>query len=81
MRNGLICVFAATIMLSVSAAAQQSHVAPAAKQAHTIDGHPDLSGIWAYSIDLPLGAQGAVMGRRSVKQTDLSGQKAARRAT
>ena len=79
MRHGLICVFAATIALAASAAAQQSHVAPAANPAHMIDGHPDLSGIWAYSIDLPgLALKEQVNGSTAIKKIDLSGRRPAK---
>jgi hypothetical protein len=46
------------------------------------DGHPDLSGIWAYSIDLPGGAlqKQSAKGGVEVERVDLSGRHAAKMA-
>ncbi|HXQ26863.1 MAG TPA: hypothetical protein VN822_10680 [Candidatus Acidoferrales bacterium] len=77
MRHRFLCIFAATIVLAASAAAQQSASAPGpvTKPAHTIDGHPDLSGNWAYSIALPGGALKKVEnGSVTYAQLDQSGR-------
>jgi hypothetical protein len=43
----------------------------------TADGHPDLSGIWAYAVDLPAGGIKRVSnGQVTVKQADLSNRRA-----
>ena len=50
------CVMAAVLMLALCAAGQQTAGTVAAKAAPIKDGHPDLSGNWAYTIGLPAGA-------------------------
>jgi hypothetical protein len=50
------CVMAAVLMLALCAAGQQTAATVAGKAAHIKDGHPDLSGGWAFTIDLPPGA-------------------------
>src|SRR6185312_16193984 len=41
------------------------------------NGHPDLSGLWAYAVDLPAGGiKLQVDGKTSVKQADLSNRRA-----
>jgi hypothetical protein len=49
------CVMAAVLGLALCAAGQQNAATVAGKAAHIKDGHPDLSGIWAYTIGLPGG--------------------------
>ncbi len=89
MRHSFIAIFAAVILLATSAAAQQS--ADANQQAagatstqakRMADGHPDLSGIWAYSIDLPGGAlqKESAKGAVEIERVDLSGRHAAKMA-
>ena len=89
MKHSLIAIFAAAILLATSAAAQQSadtsQQAAGATSAQTkrmADGHPDLSGIWAYSIDLPGGAlqKESANGSVEVERVDLSGRHAAKMA-
>lgn len=76
MRYHLGRVIASAILFAIPVLAQQSAKAGAAKVVHTVDGHPDLSGIWTYSVLVPGGgvkkseANGAV----DVKQIDLSGR-------
>ena len=55
MRNSLGPIFAAVILLATAAAAQQSADSnqpvaggASAQVKRMADGHPDLSGIWAY---------------------------------
>jgi hypothetical protein len=87
MRHSLVPVFAAVILLAASAAAQQnaassqqSTSAASASIKRMADRHPDLSGIWAYSIDLPGGAlqKKAANGSVEVEKVDLSGRRPAR---
>ncbi len=49
-------VMAAALTFAVCAAGQQTAATVAGKAAHIKDGHPDLSGNWAFTIDLPPGA-------------------------
>src|SRR5579863_1624361 len=83
MTNSTGLIFAAVILLAASAAAQQSvdnsQPAVAATSTHVkrmADGHPDLSGIWAYSIDLPGGAlqKQSATGAVAIEKVDLSGR-------
>jgi hypothetical protein len=65
----------AVLVLAALAGAQQGS-APA-KIKRTADGHPDLSGIWAYAVDLPAGGLKRVSnGQVVVKQADLSSRRA-----
>jgi len=66
---------AAALVLVALAGAQQGS-APA-KVKRTADGHPDLSGLWAYAVDLPAGGiKREVNGKVIVKQADLSNRRA-----
>jgi hypothetical protein len=48
-----------------------------AKTKRTADGHPDLSGIWAYAVDLPSGGiKRESNGKVTIKQADLSNRRA-----
>jgi hypothetical protein len=76
-------IFAAVILLATSAAAQQSSDtsqqtagATSTQMKHKSDGHPDLSGIWSYSIDLPGGAlqKESANGSVEIERVDLSGR-------
>jgi len=87
MRNSFVPIFAAMILLATSAAAQQSADtnrqsagATSTQTNRTADGHPDLSGIWAYSIDLPGGAlqKESANGSVEIEKVDLSGRHAAK---
>src|ERR1051326_2146599 len=58
MNKRVVCVLTSLVMLAAFAAAQTSTgSAPAGKASakikRTADGHPDLSGTWLFSIDLP----------------------------
>lgn len=68
---------AALLLLGPSAAADKD-AASSAKTTRAPDGHPDLSGIWAYAIDLPPVTLKKVVGGKS-STTDLD-QRAARPA-
>jgi hypothetical protein len=89
MRHSLVAIFAAVILLATSAAArqtadtgQQTAGATSAQTKRMADGHPDLSGIWAYSIDLPGGAlqKESAKGAVEIERVDLSGRHAAKMA-
>jgi hypothetical protein len=75
MRHALVFLGAATMLLTIPAPAQQNATAATTTAVHTIDGHPDLSGIWQYSIALPGGAlKKEVNGSVEVKKVDMSGR-------
>jgi len=79
MRYQLACVFLAAMALAASAAAQQNANAAVAKAVRTTDGHPNLSGVWLYSIDLPsVALKEQVNGTTTVKKIDLSGRRPAK---
>jgi len=75
MRHLIGCA-AAVVFLAIPSLAQQNATAAATSAVRTTNGHPDLSGIWQYSVLTPGGgvrkseANGAV----EVKQMDLSGR-------
>lgn len=65
--NRFVCVIAAGLLLPVIAGAQKPVVT-----------HPDLSGLWVYSVDLPPAAlKREVNGAVSVKGIDASGRRPA----
>jgi len=70
------CAMAAALLLATPSFAQQNATTAATSAVRTLNGHPDLSGIWQYSVLTPGGgirkseANGAV----EVKQMDLSGR-------
>ena len=73
MKSNLLGVMTAAALLPVFAAAQQN---PAAKVPRTASGHPDLSGVWAFGIDLPPGAlKKVVNGSATVKSVDQSARR------
>jgi hypothetical protein len=54
MRHRFVFAFAAALFMFAGLVAADDKTGVAADKApHTADGHPDLSGIWAYAIDLP----------------------------
>jgi hypothetical protein len=75
MKNRLFFIFALFVLVAMCAAGQQK--AASVKVQRTADGHPDLSGIWLFSIDLPPTAlkRGANGGTVSVKGIDASGRR------
>jgi len=79
MKHGLLSVAAAAILLTIPTQGQQKATSPAATAAHTLDGHPDLSGIWQYSIDLPgVALKKQVNGSVEIRKVDLSGRRPAK---
>jgi hypothetical protein len=79
MRHALAFLMAAVILVAIPAPAQQNATTAAATAVHTVDGHPDLSGIWQYSIDLPgVALKKQVNGSVEVKKVDLSGRRPAK---
>jgi hypothetical protein len=75
-----LCLISAVLVFSSFAAAQQSAPAPGpAKTPHVAGGHPDLSGIWAFAIDLPpVGLKKEVNGTVQVKSLDQSSRRPAK---
>jgi hypothetical protein len=74
MRNRAFFVIAALALLSVCAVGQQT--AAAVKIPRNTGGHPDLSGTWLFSIDLPPTAlKRQEGGKVSVKGIDASGRR------
>lgn len=53
MKHRALFLGAAALLVLGSASAKDKDAAGSGKAARTADGHPDLSGIWAYAIDLP----------------------------
>jgi hypothetical protein len=73
MTNRFVLAIAAALMLGGLATADEKPGAAASKVPRTADGHPDLSGIWAYAIDLPpVLLKEQVKGSVSIKTIDTS---------
>src|ERR1700682_1530013 len=73
MRHRFIFVVAAAVMFAGLATADEKPGAAANKVPRAADGHPDLSGLWAYTIDLPpVVLKTQVNGAVSVKSIDRS---------
>jgi hypothetical protein len=54
-------------------------VIAAAQPAHAVNGHPDLSGIWAFAIDLPpVASKKEVNGRVLIEKLDQSSRRLAK---
>ncbi|HXX71620.1 MAG TPA: hypothetical protein VEI55_04950 [Candidatus Acidoferrum sp.] len=79
MKRALVFPLAWAILLTISAQGQQNATPAGATAVHTLDGHPDLSGIWQYSIDLPgVALKKQVNGSVEIKKVDLSGRRPAK---
>src|SRR5258705_4545598 len=73
MRHRIVFVATAALMLAGLATADEKAGVAANKVLRTADGHPDLSGIWAYAIDLPpVVLKEQVNGSVSIKTIDQS---------
>jgi len=74
MQRSSIYALALGVMIGSSALAQQG-----TSDVKRLNGHPDLSGLWTYSIDLPARALKQVVGGQTIIQApDRSGRLAAR---
>ena len=74
MRNGVIYAAMAAVVVSGLAFGQTSQKVAAPRAA---GGHPDLSGVWLYSVDLPPSSlKREEAGKVSVKGIDSSGRRA-----
>lgn len=79
MRHRLGLIIAAVIVFAFTTFAQQNATVAATSAVRTVDGHPDLSGIWQYSIDLPgVALKKEVNGSVEIKKVDLSGRRPAK---
>src|SRR6476661_4966621 len=77
MRLRFLGGLAAVLLLVALATAQQQVGSAPTKIRRTADGHPDLSGIWAYAVDLPSGGiKRESNGKVVIKQADLSSRRA-----
>src|SRR5258708_13142956 len=73
MRHRFVSVATAALMLAGLATADEKAGVAANKVPRTADGHPDLSGTWAYAIDLPpVVLKEQVNGSVSIKTIDQS---------
>jgi hypothetical protein len=73
MRYRIVFVFAAAAMFAGLATADEKPGAETHKVSRAADGHPDLSGLWAYTIDLPpVLLKTQVNGAVSLKSIDRS---------
>jgi len=79
MKYRIVLAFTAALFLAgVAAADTKDPDAAPAKAARTPDGHPDLSGIWAYAIDLPpVALKEEVNGKEIIKEIDSRAAKPA----
>src|SRR5579862_5389834 len=81
MKNRIACILAVAALAAVYMFAQASGSAakPSGKTPRAADGHPDLSGTWLFSIDLPPTALKKTSGGSvTVKTIDQSGRRAAK---
>ena len=70
MKHGFLWVVSAAIIFQVFAAAQPARAA---------DRHPDLSGIWAFAIDLPpVALKKVVNGKVLIEKLDQSSRRPAK---
>ena len=82
MRLNFVCVVTTAALLPVLGAAQPTNKpANAASVKRTADGHADLSGVWAFGIDLPPGGlKSEVNGAVAIKTVDQSARRPAKTA-
>jgi hypothetical protein len=80
MTHRLIFVFSAALLLAGFATADKKDSANTSKAPRSADGHPDLSGIWAYAIDLPpVTLKKEINGKVSITEIDQSAAKPAKK--
>ncbi len=80
MKYGFFCAIATAVLVPVFATGQQPAkvAANSPKIARTPDGHPDLSGVWAFAIDLPpVALKKQVNGAVEIKTVDQSSRRPA----
>jgi hypothetical protein len=71
----LVCVMSVAVLLPAFSVAQQA-AKPASNGANGLDGHPDLSGVWAFAIDLPPTAlKKEVNGKVTINTIDQSSRR------
>jgi len=81
MRNRILLVFSAALLLGGVATADNKDAEKTSNVPRTDDGHPDLSGIWAYAIDLPpVALKKEINGKVSTTEIDQSAARPARTA-
>jgi len=73
MRYSIACTLAVVLMFAGIASAEEKSGSADAKVRRTVDGHPDLSGIWSFAISLPPEAiKKVVNGKVSIEKADQS---------
>src|SRR5207302_4202785 len=73
MIHRLVFVIVAVAIFASPATADKNPGAPTHEISRTADGHPDLSGLWAYTIDLPpVLLKTQINGATSLKSIDRS---------
>jgi hypothetical protein len=81
MKLRFVFVFWAALVLCGAATADKKDSATAIKVPRATDGHPDLSGIWSYAIDLPpVTLKKEINGKVSITEIDQSAAKPAKKA-
>jgi hypothetical protein len=81
MKLRFVLVFWAALVFCGAATADKKDSATAIKVPRTTDGHPDLSGIWSYAIDLPpVTLKKEINGKVSITEIDQSAAKPAKKA-
>lgn len=79
MRNRLVLAFSAALLFCGVATPADKDAEKAATAPRTPDGHPNLSGIWAYAIDLPpVALKKEINGKVSTTEIDQTAARPAR---
>lgn len=79
MTHRFVCAVAAAVMLVGLARADEKDGATTREVPRVADGHPDLSGTWTYTIDLPpVSLKKQVNGSVSIKSIDQSARRGAK---
>src|SRR5260370_42183822 len=80
MTHRIVFVLSAALLLAGLSTADKKDSAAISKVPRAADGHPDLSGIWAYAIDLPpVTLKKVINGKVSNTDIDQSAAKPAQR--